>query len=159
MDDRKRLENLGKLVNNMQFLEMLLRACLFEDEITKGISEQVENVIYIKGEALPENAYTNWDNLGKLIRKYNGLPVSKGHNIDETLVDIRDAIAHGRVILFEPSGVIQLVKFDEPDKNGVKVEFSVAMTEEWVGRQGNRFYEAIRKVDEVHQKQRAERLG
>ena len=32
----------------------------------------------------------------------------------------------------------------------------VLMTEEWVGRQGNRFYETVRKVDEVHQKQRAE---
>jgi len=157
MDDRKRLENLGKLVNNMQSLEMLLRACLFEDEIAKGISKQLIKVEFVKGEVLPEKAYTNWDTLRKLIQNYNRLPISRGFEVDETLVDIRDVIAHGRVFAYTPDGINQLVRFQKPKDNEVEVKFGVLMTEEWVGRQGNRFYEAVRKVDEVHQKQRAGR--
>jgi len=158
MDDTKRLENLGKLVNNMQSLEFILRGCLFEDEIAKGISKQLTSEPkFTKGEVLPKNAYTNWDSLGKLIRKYNGLQISKGFEIDETLVEIRDAIAHGRVFLYSETGDIQLVKFKEPKGNKVEVEFNEWMTEEWVGRQNDRFYEAVLKVAEVHQKQRTER--
>ena len=44
MDDRKRTENLGRLVSNIQTLEILLRACIFEDEITKGISKQSKKI-------------------------------------------------------------------------------------------------------------------
>lgn len=158
MDDTKRLKNLGKLVNNMQSLEFILRGCLFEDEIAKGISKQlISQPVFTKGEVLPNNAYTNWDTFGKLIRKYNGLPISKGFKIDETLVEIRDAIAHGRVFLYSETGNIQLVKFTEPRGSEVEVEFSEWMTEEWVGRQNDRFYDAVRKVAEAHQKQRKAR--
>ena len=160
MDDTKRLINLGKLVNNMQSLEFGLRGCLFEDEITKGISKQLtSHPKFTKGEVLPKNAYTNWDSLSKLIRKYNGLPISKGFEIDETLVEIRDVIAHGRVFLYSETGIIQLVKFSKPKGSKVEVEFSSWMTEEWVGRQNDLFYEAVRKVAEVNQKQRTERQG
>ena len=158
MDDTKRLENLGKLVHNMQTLEFMLRGILFTDEITKGISKQLtNNPKFEKGELLPINALTNWDSLYELVQKYNQLPISKGFKIDETLVDIRDAIAHGRVFAYTPDGINQLVRFQKPKDNEVEVKSGVLMTEEWVGRQGNRFYEAVRKVDEVHQKQRAGR--
>jgi len=156
MDDRKRTENLGRLVSNIQTLEILLRACIFEDEITKGISKQSKkNKEFVKGEIVPENAFTNWDTLSDLIRKYNELPISKGLKIDETLVDIRDAIAHGRVFAYTPLGINQLVRFQKPNRNEVEVEFSVSMTEGWFGKEIGRFYEAVRKVDEVHKRQRA----
>ena len=158
MDDTKRLNNLGKLVNNMQSLEFILRGCLFEDEIAQRISSQLTSEPkFTKGEVLPKNAYTNWDSLGKLIRKYNSLPISNGFEIDKDLVEIRDAIAHGRVFLYSETGDIQLVKFNKPVGNEVEVEFSAWMTEDWVGKQNDRFYEAVRKVAEVHQKQHVER--
>ena len=155
MDDRKRTQSLGRLVSNIQTLELLLRACLFEDEIAKGLSKQSINIELVKGEIVDENAFTNWDTLRDLIQKYNELPISKGLTIDETLVDIRDAIAHGRVFADTPLGINQLVRFQKPKKNKVEVEFSVSMTEEWFGTQIRRFYDAVRKVDEVHKRQRA----
>ena len=152
MDDRKYAENLGRLVNNMQELEMLLRATLFQDEIARGISKQTDKRL-VQGEIIPENAYTNWDTLGALIQKYNKLTISTGLTIDETLVDIRDAIAHGRVFAYTPTGISQLVRFYKPENNQVKVKFSVSMTDEWFGKAIGRFYDAIRRVDSVHKKQ------
>lgn len=151
-DERKYAENLGRLVNNMQELEMLLRATLFQDEITRGISKQTDKTL-VQGEIIPENAYTNWDTLGVLIQKYNKLTISAGLTIDETLVDIRDAIAHGRVFAYTPSGINQLVRFHKPENNLVKVKFSVSMTDEWFGKTIGSFYDAIRRVDAVHKKQ------
>ena len=104
---------------------------------------------------VPDNALTNWDTLRDLIQKYNKLPISKGLTIDENLVDIRDAIAHGRVFSSTPDGINQLLRFKKPTKNGVEVEFSVAMTEEWFTTQFLRFYDAVRMVDAVHKRQDA----
>ena len=59
MDDRKHAQDLGELVTNIQTLEILLRAGLFEDEIAKGISRQSDYKELVKGEMVPENALTN----------------------------------------------------------------------------------------------------
>lgn len=154
MDDRMHTRSLGTLVNNIQALEFSLRSCLFKDEITKGISKQL-NLELVKDQIVPNNALTNWDTLRDLIQKYNKLPISKGLTIDENLVEIRDAIAHGRVFLFAPDGINQLLRFQKPNRNEVKVEFSVAMTEEWFTTQFLRFYDAVRMVDAVHKRQDA----
>lgn len=157
MDDRMHTRSLGTLVNNIQALEFSLRSCLCKDEITKGISKQLPNLFnVVKGEIVPNNALTNWDNLRDLIQKYNKLPISKGLTIDENLVDIRDAIAHGRVFSDSPDGINRLLRFKKPKRNGVEVEFSVAMTEEWFTTQFLRFYDAVRMVDAVHKRQDAE---
>lgn len=154
MNERVHLENLGRLVTNIQTLEVTIRACLFEDELAKGISKQLSNVKFVKGELLPESAYTNWDTLSELIRKYNELPISKGLTIDENIVDIRDAMAHGRVFSFAPEGIPMLVRFNKPKNNQVEVEFGASMTEQWFGEQIARLFKEFRKVDEVHKKQR-----
>lgn len=155
MDDRMHTRSLGTLVNNIQTLEFSLRSCLFKDEITKGISKQLNTLELVKGEIVPNNALTNWDTLRDLIQKYNELPISKDLTIDENLVDIRDAIAHGRVFSSTPNGINQLLRFQKPNNNGVEVEFSVAMTEEWFTTQFLRFYDAVRIVDAVHKRQDA----
>lgn len=155
MDDRMHTRSLGTLVNNIQALEFSLRSCLFKDEITKGISKQLNTLELVKGEIVPNNALTNWDTLRDLIQKYNELPISKDLTIDENLVDIRDTIAHGRVFSSAPNGINQLLRFQKPNNNGVEVEFSVAMTEEWFTTQFLRFYDAVRIVDAVYKRQDA----
>jgi len=83
------------------------------------------------------------------------IQISEGLKIDESLVEIRDAIAHGRVFLSAPDGINQLLRFRKPKNNEVEVEFSVAMTEEWFTTQFLRFYDAVRMVDTVHKRQDA----
>jgi hypothetical protein len=155
--------NLGKLVGNFQSLEFALRAFLINDEIAqKGpLSKSATDMHEMnEGDIVPENAFTNYDTLAKLIEKYNGNPkiLSAGLTIDETLVDIRDAIAHGRVSAATPSSSLKLLKFNKPKNNQVKVTFSVLMTREWFAEQLRRVYDAVLKVSEANGKLQSGKL-
>jgi len=154
--------NLGRLVGNIQSLEFALRAFLVNDEIASGASfaQSVNLQDMNVDDIVPENAFTNYDTLGQLIRKYNSHPkiISAGLNIDETLVDVRDAISHGRVSAVTPSSSLRLLKFDKPKNHQAKVAFSVLMTNEWFGEQISRFHNAILRVSEANDKLQTGRL-
>lgn len=158
----KYFEGLGKLVANMQSLEFALRAFLINDEIAAGGSfPQSANLQDMNEDNIvPENAFTNYDTLGQLVKKYNSHPkiLSAGLTIDETLVDIRDAIAHGRVSGATPSSSLRLLKFDKPKNHQVKVTFSVLMTKEWFSEQISRVYKAILRVSEANDRTQSGRL-
>lgn len=149
---------LGKLVSNLQSLEFALRAFLVNDEIRAGSSfPQSANLNNMDiDDVVPLNAFTNYDTLGKLIRRYNSNRTisSADLRIDETLADIRDAVAHGRVSASAPSGHLQLLKFSKPRGNEkhVKVTFSAAMTKEWFGVQIRRARNALLTVNEANDK-------
>lgn len=162
MSEDKYAENLGKLVTNFQSLEFSLRSFLVNAEIGSGASfPQSANLnTLIAGDLVPENAFTNYDSLGRLIEKYNNYPgvISGGLTIDATLVDVRDAIAHGRVSSPTPSSTLQLLKFAKPRDKKVKVTFSVSMTKEWFQQQISRTYESVRKVSDANEKLQSGKL-
>lgn len=162
MEQEKYPLNCGKLLVNFQSLEFALRAFLVNNEIASGItSSQATNLKEMnRGDIVPENAFTNWNTLKQLIEKYNSNPkiLSAGLIIDKTLVDIRDAIAHGRVSAPTPSASPQLLKFSKPKDNQVKVTFSVSMTKEWFGEQIKRAYNAVLKVNEANEKLQSGKL-
>jgi hypothetical protein len=72
---------LGRLMGKLHSLEVTLR-------------------IFLTQANPSENYITNRDTLGKLVKKYNG-QLSKNerslHSVDTSVVDIRNAIAHGLV--------------------------------------------------------------
>jgi len=150
--------DLGKLVSNLQSLEFALRAFLVNDEIRAGRSfPQSANLNNMDiDDVVPLNAFTNYDTLGQLVRKYNSNRTvsSAGLTIDGTLADIRDAIAHGRVSASTPSEDLQLLKFSRPRRNEeyVKVTFSAAMTKEWFGEQIRRTHNAVLRVNEANER-------
>ena len=113
-----------------------------------------------EGDIVPENAFTNYDTLGQLINKYNSNSriSSVGFGIDETLVDIRDAIAHRRVSAATYSGTLKLLKFDKPKNGQVKVTFSASLTEKWFAEQIKRVYGAVLKVNEANDKLQSGKL-
>ena len=162
MEREKHPLNLGKLLVNFQSLEFALRGFLVNNEIASGIaSSQALNLNEMnRGDIVPENAFTNWDTLKQLIEKYNSNPqiLSAGLIVDETLVDIRDAIAHGRVSAPTPSASPKLLKFNKPKGNQVEVTFSVSMTKEWFGEQIKRAYNAVLKVNEANEKLQSGKL-
>jgi hypothetical protein len=57
------------------------------------------------GDQIAEDAFTNWDITGKLVEKYNNRigPVDRSLCIDDSVIELRDALAHGRVSALEPS--------------------------------------------------------
>jgi len=147
---------------NFQSLEFALRAFLVNNEIASGIisSQGINPTEMNRGDIVPENAFTNWNTLKQLIEKYNSNPkvLSAGLIIDKTLVDIQDAIAHGRVSALTPSASPKLLKFSKPEDNQVKVTFSVSMTKEWFGEQIKRAYSAVLKVSEANEKLQSGKL-
>lgn len=150
-------KNLGKVISNMQSLEFSLRAFLLNSEINeKGKKGNLPTKIKYdelkQGEIVSEDAFTNWDTLGDLIRKYNGDAriKSAGITVDETLVNIRDALAHGRVSSDDISTPMTLLKFKQPKNKSVEVEFSVLMTIGWFKDQIHRFYKAVMIVHKAN---------
>jgi len=154
--------NLGRLVGNLQSLEFALRAFLVNSEIASGASfpQSASLDKMNEGEIVPKNAFTNYDSLEKIIKKYNRDPkiLAAGLTIDKSLVAVRDAIAHGRVSAPAPSASLRLLKFGKPENNQVKVVFSVTMTREWLAEQIKRAYEAVLKVSEANERLRSGRL-
>ena len=105
---------MGTLVVNLQSLEFAPRAFLSNHE--SGWQQQAEPAFLenIKeGGPVEENAFTNWDQLGELIRKYNEIVDSTNpeFSVDADLKNTPDALAHGRIASRSPSP-------DEPQKLG-----------------------------------------
>lgn len=152
-ESQKHVEDLGKLVADMQSLETILRFCLWvADSKGKPFPDYHE---LTQGDIVRKDPFTDYRNLRELIRDYNSNPLSAGLQIDETLVDVRDVIAHGRVYATAPSGPYQLLKFDEPQDDQVVVAFSASMTKEWFGKQITRFKDAVMKVHEANERQQS----
>jgi len=141
--------SLGKLIGNLHSLEMALRAHLggLDESATQPFSPiQLENLH--PGIQLPENAFTNFDSLAKLIRKFNcSLSPNQLHLAVETgLVDLRDAIAHGRVFAKRAASPMFLIKFTRPKEGRVEVAFAAKLTPNWLMRQRKRVARSIQNI-------------
>lgn len=151
----KHVELLGKLVANMQSLETLLRFSLLVAVTPKNTAPAYHQ--FLSGEMVDEDAFADYRTLGELIKAYNRSPQSAGLEVDDTLEDIRDAIAHGRTFSTAPSGSMLLLKFDRPKHGKVKVVFSALMTYEWFDQQITRFLDAWARVDQAIKRQQTSR--
>lgn len=138
--------HLGGLLGNFQSLEFLLRATLSKLPGARPRVIPVGQDIYLSpvGAQLPESDMTSYDSLGQLITKFNATAATQGKaSIDETLVVIRDALAHGRVSAAATDQPLRLLKFDRPQNGTVRVTFNEALSEDWFVTQKRRVYEAI----------------
>ena len=150
MNIDKHKMQLGALLSNFQSLEFMLRGFLQAQPTARPFDTEYENDIYgfPVGTELQENEFTNYDSLSVLITKFNnemnkrGLPL-----IDPDLVEIRDALAHGRVSSATPNDHLRLIKFDRPVNGKVRVVFNEKMTDSWFSLQIKRVFEAIKFVN------------
>ena len=142
---------LGKLVGNFQSLEFILRMFLqLASARPIGIPYGTNMYSSPVGAELPECAFTSYDTLGALIKKFNTeMDARRLSTIDVSLVVLRDALAHGRVSSSTPDGTMRLLKFSEPKKGRVRVVFNQEMTKAWFDAQIERVREAIRAVSNV----------
>jgi hypothetical protein len=83
-------------------------------------------------DVVPVNAWTQFAGLGHLIGRYNQTVVDKRPEVmlDPSLVDIRDALIHGRQLTGETDAPLLLLKFSKPELGMVTVELSERLTEE-----------------------------
>ncbi|MBI3248042.1 MAG: hypothetical protein HYZ50_16175 [Deltaproteobacteria bacterium] len=138
--------NLGGLFGNLQSLEFLLRGFLNRLSGARPIGVPYGTDIYSfpVGTELPENDLTSYDSLSLLVAKFNQEMKCRGTpEIDEKIVELRDALVHGRVSAAIQDESLRLLKFDEPKNGTVRITFNEVMTEEWFKEQKGRVYAAI----------------
>jgi len=142
---------LGKLLGNLQSLELALRSFLYpnadppHNPAPAGVSLLAPAV----SETLPENAFTDWSSLGQLIDRYNRIvkTVDPTLLIDRSVVDLRDMLAHGRLSAASPSPPLRLVKFDRPSRGKVRVTASEELTLTWLTGNVTRVRSELAKVE------------
>lgn len=142
---------IGKLIVNLHSLEFALRAFLWNRESTSSWAF-LESLR--EGESVPENAFTNYDTLGQLISKYNAFVSNRFPDLQvaPSLVDLRDALAHGRAASSVPSPPVRLLKFGRPAGGSVTVTHAIVVDAPWLSEQKTRVRLQLEKILEADQR-------
>lgn len=141
--------HLGGLLGNFQSLEFVLRGYLSKLPTGEGSALPPGIDIYQSpvGTELPETVFTNYDTLGILISKFNVEMQRQGKvGVETKLIELRDALAHGRVSALGTEELLRIVKFTKPHQGMVKVAFNEMMSSQWLLLQKKRVSEAIHRV-------------
>lgn len=140
---------LGKIVSNLQALEFGLRAHFYGDDSPAARLPEGTMLPDLKaGDIVAENALTNYETLGQLIKRYNTRIANSDPDlkVDPNIVDLRDAIAHGRVLSLQEDSDLMLVKFSRPENGQVTVTFSECLTRKWLSTRVQYVHAEVLKV-------------
>ena len=143
-------KNLGAVILNLHSLEFYLRAFLHHLPGSRPLGVKWGTSVFALpvGTQLPESEITSYDSLGDLLKRFNREVGSRGIGgpIDVTLVDLRDALAHGRVARDRRDNTRRLIKFSRPKNGFVTVTYNEVLTPAWLKKQGRRVVDAIETV-------------
>ncbi len=146
-------DNLGRLITNLHSLEVSIRDFLFTNDFgLEAATVHVQSLRELKiGQSVSENHFTNYNSLRTLIVKYNEQVSTFASEliVDDDIVNLRDALAHGRVFSFEPSSPSILLKFSKPKNGNTEVEFMAIMTRDWFDEQIKWTQNELKKVVEA----------
>jgi len=139
---------MGRLLVSFQCLEYALRSFLYErcDPPHEPLASGMDLNTMSFGDVVPENAITRWDSLTQLIKRYNRAVRDMQWTVDPGLVDLRDALAHGRMAASVVEGHFALVKFTRPYGGRVEVGFREKLSREWLENQVKRVLAECEKV-------------
>lgn len=131
MDWKVHLNGVGSIVTNLQALETVLRAFLTERY------GQCAKFPKLGDETACRSYLTAYASLGDLLQDYhNDLSENEKQkfSIDPTVVQVRDALAHGRLISRggDPATPYELWKFGKPKDGKIAVDFSEILSEDWL---------------------------
>jgi hypothetical protein len=130
MEAKDHLSGVGAIVTNLQALESTLRGFLVERfGQCAGFPKMGDKVAC-------RNYLTEFVSLGELIKDYHRVlgEDEQKYKIDESVVLIRDALAHGRLYVrgSNPEPPFELWKFGRSVEGKMPVEFSETLTQEWL---------------------------
>jgi hypothetical protein len=147
--DRAFPDRLGRLLSNIIQLEFAVRVGLhFQEREDTRMSTEVLHTIR-EGDLLPENYLTNWMQLSELVDDYNARESARGGaTIDEGIVELRHALAHGRLTASTLTSEMSLFRFSQPDRRTkrVMVERIDRLTPQWLDEQVDRTADALQAV-------------
>jgi len=133
MTPNQHISLLGGIMTNLHYLEFKLRRFLLNAQKIDTTELWDEWHGLKLGAVVPANRLTDYSSLGKLIEDYNKL-VPAEHQVALAVVDLRDALAHGRVTTLG-SFPMKLVKFSKVVGGKVTVEFAQTLGTEWMHEQ------------------------
>lgn len=139
---------LGQIIGNLHSLELLLRIFLLRKETQVGSQEPALPEISQLGEQVTVSSLTNFDSLRTLIANYNEVidDEDRALRVEPDVADLRDAIAHGRVLSPNPVRPLRLFKFSKPAQGRVTVTHALVMTDDWFDEQRRFVAAEIKKV-------------
>jgi hypothetical protein len=142
--------DLGKLVGNLHSLEFCLRTFLQKMPTARptGLPWGVDVYSFPVGTELVESELTSFDSLAALIDKVNAELFRQGSSerVDRSLVELRDALAHGRISANAENETLRLLKFNKPNSGRVQITFNQVMSKEWFAEQQKRVFSSIEIV-------------
>jgi hypothetical protein len=117
----------GAIVTNLQALETVLRYFLLK------LNKQEVEFPNVGDREAAKTYLTSFLSLDNLIKSYNKAldEAEKQFRVDKTVVSIRDAFAHGRLLTSKELPA-RLWKFGSSKKKRVKIEFCEELTVEWL---------------------------
>ena len=130
----------GSLMGNILSLEFLLRLFLLKNEGNSEDSFPEWGKFHElkEGDSITLNAFTRDKYFSNVVQKYNkdSRIEKRGLAINNTLVDLRNALAHGMISGLNPSPPLRLLHFDFDRKQGiVSVKLNVLLTIQWFNEQ------------------------
>ena len=137
------IDGLGRVEGNLQSLELCLRAFVVE---ANGETWELPQA---GATSVPENHMTNWDTLETLIRKYDSKltsPQSQLYSVDPRIVQVRDALAHGRLCAMAPEFPLTLWRFGKPRRGMVPIEQVVKLSTQWLDVQRTLILDQMARV-------------
>ena len=139
---------LGKILANLQSLEFAVRAFLYErgDLPHQPLPSGTDLHDLKVGDTVPENALTSYDSLGQLVDRYNRAVNDLQLAVDRSVVDLRDALAHGRVSAPLTAPNLSLLKFERPKAGSTKVAYYQELSPQWLSEQVKRVFGELQKV-------------
>jgi hypothetical protein len=128
MNQDDHAKGVGKIVSNLESLELLIRIYL-----TSANSQKIEFPTPTTKE-LPETYITNYMPLDDLVEEYNESlePEEQIHGVNTEVVKIRDALAHGRIFSLTESFPVTIYKFAKPKDGKAAVDYVETLTTDWL---------------------------
>jgi len=119
----------GMLLTQLQLLEFNARLGIARR--TGSPKLDLHNIS--AGEWVPENPITNYDQLKTVLTRFNELAPERGHLDVEALVELRDQLAHGRVIPFSSTAAFPLIllKLGPSRRGRVQLLTRIEMNADW----------------------------
>lgn len=131
---------LGRILVGFHSLEISLRHFFQGYEATLNPPPPVVPPKPLRvGQVVPKATYSAYDSLNGLLKSFNAVVKEKHEHLslDPALIELRDALAHGRVWSEALQPPLQLLKFSKPvaHSEGVTVQQADLLDEAWLQAQ------------------------
>ena len=146
--------NIGGLICNLQSIEFQIRSVLAWAKYPEasGMPPGHKLADFIVGTEYAAGSFTNYDSLAKLLSGFNAM--AKGRSLKTlpvALVELRNALAHGRCIADPGDPYFRLIKFS-PVRNGrVTVIYNEVLDTHWYDRQRRILSDALWALEAARQ--------